>query len=565
VQLSEFGAQQYTAYYEARLDQLPRQDAKGEVSTRCPFHDDRTPSFSVNLETGAWYCHAGCGGGGVLKFEMTLSNCDDGEALKNIFTLVGQPLLPLNGDRGIVEARYEYADESGHPLFTVTKFLLPGGKKTFRQGHHDEHGKWVPNMDGVRRVLYNVREVVQAQTVFIAEGEKDCVNLKAAFGKGDAKINARIAFTTNPGGAGKWLDDYSPYLTGKEVVIFADNDKVGHDHAVGIAASVYPYAHRVKVVEFPPLAAKGDVSDYLATHTPEELVALMQAAAHWKPAAQENEPQRLVAAAEFMSSITPDIEWIIEGVIQRGSNGFICASPKIGKSWAAVDMAICLALGLPWIGFYVPRRTKVALVSREDNPALTRRRMGQLLAGKGAYPQELAEHLYINSRASQKTMMLDNPLELDDLISDLKRHQTEFLILDVFNVLHSADENDNTAMRQVLNQVSRIQNEVGCSICIIHHWNKSKEGSITDKLRGASAIAGWAEFVIGLSMEDQAERVRKMEFDIKVACAPQPLTFQIEQDQEDGWIKLKVLDSFLPKKPRTANDIIQNSSKYSPQ
>lgn len=29
---------------------------------RCPFHDDRTPSFYVNKENGAWICHAGsCG------------------------------------------------------------------------------------------------------------------------------------------------------------------------------------------------------------------------------------------------------------------------------------------------------------------------------------------------------------------------------------------------------------------------------------------------------------------------------------------------------------------------
>ena len=29
----------------------------------CPFHDDRSPSFSFNLTLDRWHCFAGCGGG----------------------------------------------------------------------------------------------------------------------------------------------------------------------------------------------------------------------------------------------------------------------------------------------------------------------------------------------------------------------------------------------------------------------------------------------------------------------------------------------------------------------
>ena len=33
---------------------------------RCPFHDDRGPSFSVNRERQLWHCFAACGGGDVV-------------------------------------------------------------------------------------------------------------------------------------------------------------------------------------------------------------------------------------------------------------------------------------------------------------------------------------------------------------------------------------------------------------------------------------------------------------------------------------------------------------------
>jgi hypothetical protein len=38
--------------------------------TRCPFHDDSTPSMSVNIDHGGWRCHA-CGvSGDLLGFHM---------------------------------------------------------------------------------------------------------------------------------------------------------------------------------------------------------------------------------------------------------------------------------------------------------------------------------------------------------------------------------------------------------------------------------------------------------------------------------------------------------------
>jgi RecA-family ATPase len=53
----------------------------------------------------------------------------------------------------------------------------------------------------------------------------------------------------------------------------------------------------------------------------------------------------------------------------------IVAEPKVGKSWLAADLAICLALGVDFLGRKVPRAVKVAFVSREDNPSLTRWRL----------------------------------------------------------------------------------------------------------------------------------------------------------------------------------------------
>ena len=58
-------------YYAIELDAL--RGSGRSATARCPFHDDRHPSLSVNLETGAFRCRVpACGahGGDVLAFHM---------------------------------------------------------------------------------------------------------------------------------------------------------------------------------------------------------------------------------------------------------------------------------------------------------------------------------------------------------------------------------------------------------------------------------------------------------------------------------------------------------------
>lgn len=45
----------------------------GWARAYCPLHDDATRSLSVNVLTGHWRCHAGCGGGDLIALHMKLT------------------------------------------------------------------------------------------------------------------------------------------------------------------------------------------------------------------------------------------------------------------------------------------------------------------------------------------------------------------------------------------------------------------------------------------------------------------------------------------------------------
>lgn len=50
----------------------------------CPFHNDKNPSFSVDLENGKWICFAGCGSGNYVDLVAKLNDISTKEAYKKI-------------------------------------------------------------------------------------------------------------------------------------------------------------------------------------------------------------------------------------------------------------------------------------------------------------------------------------------------------------------------------------------------------------------------------------------------------------------------------------------------
>ena len=137
-----------------------------------------------------------------------------------------------------VVAEYAYRDEAGALLFVVER----REPKDFPLRRPDGRGGWVWNLGDTRRVLYRLPELVAADpsaVVLIPEGERDVDRLR---GLG-------FVATCNPGGAGKWRDEYAEALRGRHVVVLPDADGPGRRHAERAAASLLGVAASVKVVE----------------------------------------------------------------------------------------------------------------------------------------------------------------------------------------------------------------------------------------------------------------------------------------------------------------------------
>jgi len=229
---------------------------------RCPIHDDRNASLDIGEGDNGKvmiYCHA-CGKDATGEIVKAL-----GLAWNDLF--VDEPGGPRKTGNRIV-ATYDYTDETGALLYQAVRFQ----PKDFRQRRPDGRGGWAWNLEGVRRVLYHLPNLLAAdptEQVLVVEGEKDA----------DRLIEAGFVATTNAMGAKKWKPEYSQALRGRHVCLIPDNDPEGKEHAERIAADLQGKAAEVRLLELQDLPQKGDVSDWLdAGNTPDQLRRLAEQA-----------------------------------------------------------------------------------------------------------------------------------------------------------------------------------------------------------------------------------------------------------------------------------------------
>jgi len=230
----------------------------------CPAHDDQKSSLSITQDNGKvlFHCHAGCSQEQVLK------------ALRD------RGLWGDNGEgRSRIVETYDYTDEKGNLLYQAVRFR----PKSFKQRRPDGNGGWLWNLQGTRRVLYHLPEIIKAvsagRPVFIVEGEKDVERLRSEF----------LYATCNAGGAGKWKNEYNEYLRGADVVILPDNDSPGKKHAEVVAKNLKGIAKSVKILQLAGIPPKGDVSDWLDNGVKTEgLFELVEKTPEWEPEEVEN-------------------------------------------------------------------------------------------------------------------------------------------------------------------------------------------------------------------------------------------------------------------------------------
>jgi hypothetical protein len=240
-----------------------------EYQACCPFHSERTPSFSVNPDKQFYYCF-GCGAGGdAIDFVSDFESIGFRDAVRRIVgdlapgavvPLTRQtvkkdekpewvPVVPVPADikqrppeifnrpkggdweKLTCSKRWAYRDANGDLIGYICRFDLPGGGKDVIPQSYcvntktgEMRWKWL-SFDKPRP-LYGLDKLAShpAAQVMLVEGEKACDAGQAAYEAAGVPRDKLVVISWPGGGKAVPHVDWSP-LAGRNVGLWPDADQ----------------------------------------------------------------------------------------------------------------------------------------------------------------------------------------------------------------------------------------------------------------------------------------------------------------------------------------------------
>ena len=383
---------------------------------------------------------------------------------------------------GAPVATYKYFDTRGNVIAAVTRYEPDGTRasKTFRPYCFrtvEGRTKWVPGAPDLRP-LYRLPEVSLASTVVLVEGE----------GKAEALHSVGIIATTAMQGAKAPLEktDWSP-LVGKTVVIWPDNDEPGLTYAKGVSVKLTQIGCMVKLVLIPAdKPAKWDAGDCVAEGG--DVGAVLLTAVE---VASQPKPRIRILDLDDLENLAPP-SFLIDEVLIEGGLSVIWGRSGAMKSFVALDMAMCIAAGIPWHGKPV-RQGMVVYLAAEGSHGLGRRAIGWRRTRGRDLPKptfKLIPH-GIALTGDDLTPMVEAILALEQL--------PVLIIIDTLaRTFGAGDENKQADMNAYVSAADRLREATGANVLIVHH-----SGVHEDKReRGSNVLRGAADTVIKVSRKD---------------------------------------------------------------
>lgn len=200
------------------------------------------------------------------------------------------------------------------------------------------------------------------------------------------------------------------------------------------------------------------------------------------------------------------LSWIIKHVLPRAELVVLYGEPGSGKSFAALDIAACVARGVPWRGLRT-KQGRVLYIAAEG-------RGGFLWRVEACCRAQSIERIGLDIITDAPNLFQGGDAKA--LLAQIKaRGQVDLLVVDTLAaVTPGANENSGEDMGLVLDRCKRLARETGATVLLIHHSGK-------DAAKGAR---GWS----GLKAAADAELEVLREGDLRQIRATK------QKDGQDG-------------------------------
>lgn len=188
----------------------------------------------------------------------------------------------------------------------------------------------------------------------------------------------------------------------------------------------------------------------------------------------------LLTASEVFA--LPDPTWLIEGLLPEGGYSSIYGAPGSYKSFLAIDWALHISQGVPWLGRAVKRGPAI-YVAAEGGRGI-KRRMRAWVDHYHASPQLPGAYFLMDPLYVQQEGVVESFIELLQMADIVP----ELMVIDTVSRCFIGEENASEDMAKFVDRMTALARGRAMTALVVHHTN-----AIGERERGHSAFRGGAE------------------------------------------------------------------------
>lgn len=182
---------------------------------------------------------------------------------------------------------------------------------------------------------------------------------------------------------------------------------------------------------------------------------------------------------DFFDEVSETIDYLIPGLLPKGESALLVASPKVGKSLLAIDLAFAVATGEDYFLGEKTQTGKVLLVSVDESKQSAKAKLI-----KRGFRKSDVDNIRIITHFEVG--------QLEKLEAEIEDFRPVLVIIDSLKrITKGSVISENSAeFSDIVYSISETCNNYGASCLLIHHSKKDNETIGVDNVRGSSAIVG---------------------------------------------------------------------------
>lgn len=241
--------------------------------------------------------------------------------------------------------------------------------------------------------------------------------------------------------------------------------------------------------------------------------------------------------------------WAVEDWLVEGESGLIVGEPKAFKSTLALDMAVSLATGKPFLNHYkVSEPVPVIYVQEENNMPIIMPQLYRLMEragrgkeaavddGAGGYtkvwipdPSVAPMEFQLSVRAGWNATA-----DMNELVVAANAAKAKYVFIDPLYKVTNGSITHPDDVNPTLKSLSTIENETDASVVLVHHANKSNLSG-GKRIMGSQLIWAWGANNIYMEKKGESGKDKYIAVQREFRGKPEPDDVRLYFEEDFHW------------------------------